>query len=139
MIIKKKEGPPRQTIAGRLSTHAAATGRDDPSPIPPRGDRGGSEHLGCCRARCAHFSLQPCSIIIYSFRDLEIPLPYQKNNESPSEKWALQKKGKKKKKKHPKKNKNHATFHVACIRSDGRTYLISDFYRALFFDAQWSS
>lgn len=49
--------------------------------------------------RCARFSPRPRIIIIYSFRDLEIPLPYQKNNESPSEKWALQKGGKKKKKK----------------------------------------
>lgn len=50
------------------------------------------------RTRCARFSPRPRIIIIYSFRDLEIPLPYQKNNESPSEKWALQKRGKKKKK-----------------------------------------
>lgn len=50
------------------------------------------------RTHCARFSPRPRIIIIYSFHDLEIPLPYQKNNESPSEKWALQKGGKKKKK-----------------------------------------
>lgn len=103
MIIKKKEAAALANNSGEAEHPHSHSGAGQPQPHLPRRGWGGSEHLGCCcarllHARCARFSPRPRIIIIYSFCDLEIPLPYQKNNESPSEKWALQKRGEKKKK-----------------------------------------